>query len=106
MKQKMIIDVEAPMNLSSCGDNYMLIFDSTKGYYTVTTREAFLAPQNAKIEQLEKDFIETKNNFKVEYEKFREESENKYNEFLKVYKNTNAKMITMIKTFISGGKEE
>ena len=53
MVQKLIINVNANKPLDSYGDGHMLIYDATKKEYFVTSREAFLSPQNNKIKELE-----------------------------------------------------
>lgn len=100
MKQKMVIEVESTKPLSSYGSSHIIVYDSKKGYYA-TTREAFLRPQNEKIEQLEAMFSELEKSYTQAYNGMVQ----KYNDFLRTYKETNGKMIEMIKALQKGGKE-
>lgn len=114
MGQKLVIDVETNKPLSSLGDNHIIFYNSSTNKYYVTTYESFLEPQKNAIEKIEKENKDLKNNFdnliKIENKKrqeleekfqaFVEEMNNKYNEFLNVYKETNAKLINMVKTVV------
>ena len=54
MIQKLLIEVDAPMPLQSYGEGHVIMYNAQRGRYYVTTRENFLAVQNAKISELEK----------------------------------------------------
>ena len=156
MVQKLIININANKPLDSYGDGHMLIYDATKKEYFVTSREAFLSPQNNKIKELEQKvdaFIKKievdekmfeknvheeldsfeknvheelgsfEENVKLEIQKFEKEiheeiekfeSEEKlevnefkinvsekFDDFLKRYQETNAKLIKMVKKVIT-----
>ena len=105
MIQRMTIDIDSRKPLASYGDGHILVFDKEKNYYFIVTREDFLREQNNKIKLLDeqlKKLLEKVNGSLKEFEekekKFFEESENKYNNFLIQYKETNEKMIKLIKT--------
>lgn len=145
MVQKLIINVNANKPLDSYGDGHMLIYDATKKEYFVTSREAFLSPQNNKIKELEQKinvFIKKvkddeemfeknvheelgsfEKNVKSEIQKFEKEIHEeiekfeskeklevsefktnvseKFDDFLKRYQETNAKLINMVKKVIT-----
>lgn len=54
MTQKMIIEVETSKPLSSYGEGHVIVYNAQKRNYYVTSRDNLLAPQNAKIGELEK----------------------------------------------------
>lgn len=54
MTQKMIIEVETSKPLSSYGEGHVIVYNAQKRNYYVTSRNNLLAPQNAKIGELEK----------------------------------------------------
>lgn len=111
MVQKLVIEVDARKPLELYGSNHMLVYDGTTKRYFPMTREEFLAPQNAKIKALseeltkfEKHLEDLLNKFenKIEKEihKFEDDSVKEYSEFLSTYKETNGKMIEMIKSVV------
>lgn len=145
MVQKLIINVNANKPLDSYGDGHMLIYDATKKEYFVTSREAFLSPQNNKIKELEqkinvfikkvkddeemfeknvheelgsfeknvkseiqqfeKEIHEEIEKFeskeKLEVNEFKTNVSEKFDDFLKRYQETNAKLINMVKKVIT-----
>lgn len=111
MLQRLMIEVEASQPLVNYGSNHVLIFDGTTKTYFPMTREEFLAPQNAKIKQLsdelekfekrlEESLLLFEHEITKELEKFETDSTNEYANFLKTYKETNSKMIEMIKSVV------
>lgn len=94
MTQKLILDVESNKPLSHYGPSHIIVYNDGDKKYHVTTREEFLREQNKKIEDLYNAFKEFKDliNHKVE------ENDDKYNNFLSMYKKTNEKMIGLIKS--------
>lgn len=145
MVQKLIINVNANKPLDSYGDGHMLIYDATKKEYFVTSREAFLSPQNNKIKELEqkvdafikkiegdekmfeksvheelgsfeenvkleiqkfekeihKEIEKFESEEKLEVSKFKTNVSEKFDDFLKRYQETNAKLIKMVKKVIT-----
>lgn len=111
MIQKMTIDIESTKPLSAYGSGHTLVYDEDKNHYFIVTREEFLKVQNDKIKNLNEKFYKLENlfkmftneinnnleNFKKVEKNFFDESNNKYNEFLTQYKETNEKMINLIR---------
>lgn len=111
MAQKLVLEVESLMPLERYGNNHMLLYDGTTKKYFPVTREEILRVQDAKIEKIEKDFEKTKNELNEivnaffeattkEVKEFEKACSSEYSEFLKIYKETNAKMIEMLKTVV------
>lgn len=118
MIQKMMIEIESAKPVSSYGDGHILVLDGIKNRYYVTTREAFLVEQDKKINKLNENFSNLKKDMesfasrvnnqnltferltKEDVEKFKNDMMNQYNDFLKQYKETNEKMIELIKTVV------
>lgn len=111
MIQKLVIEVESRVPLESYGLNHMLVYDGTKKVYFPMTREQILAPQNERIKQLQKELEEFEGKMKEmltnfeksiqkEVQDFEIDSSAKYSEFLKTYKETNSKMIEMVKSVV------
>ena len=103
MIQNLIVKVDASKPLSEYGNGYVLLYDANQGCYFATTREALFAVQDAKIKCLESKI----NKFIEEQEKkskdFMDKIDEKFNDFLETYKNTNSKLIGMVEAVI---KEE
>lgn len=103
MLQSLIIEIESDMPLNKYGDDHMIVYDSSKGHYYVTTRESFLLAQNTKIAELEKkvkDQISQNEELKKSNEDFKKDILNKFNNFIEKYKETNNEMINMIKVLV------
>lgn len=110
MVQKLMIEVESEKLLPEYGDRHMIIYDSSKKRYYVTTRESFLREQNEKIKKLEalvknheltmKKYIENCDNQNKDFET---KIEAKFDAFMKQYAETNAKLIEMVKKVVVGG---
>ena len=112
MIQKMTIDIECNKILSDYGDGHTLVYNKDKNNYFIMTREEFLKPQNDKIKELEKSFnllkenIENEiNNIKKSQEDFTNSINKKFNDFLENYKQTNQKIIDLIKPLIAKENE-
>lgn len=129
MIQKMMIEIEASKPISSYGDGHILVLDGTKNRYYITTRESFLSEQDKKIKDLFESFdnlsknnsismmkmredIEdfknnmTKSNENFQYllelknKEFKEAMRREFNDFLTQYKDTNEKMLNLIKQVV------
>lgn len=103
MLQKLIIEIESDMPLNKYGDNHMIVYDSTKGHYYVTTRESFLLAQDTKIRELEKkvsDQLSQNEELKKSNEEFKQDLLKKFNNFIEKYKETNNEIINMIKVLV------
>ena len=100
MTYDMLFKVEAKgdVPINELGDNHIMVYDNTKRSFYITTRESFLKPQLDEISSLKAEIKE----LKASNEEFKKEITTKINSFLKDYKETNAKMIQMIKTFYIG----
>lgn len=110
MVQKLMIEVESEKLLPEYGDRHMIIYDSVKKRYYVTTRESFLREQNKKIETLEslvKNHELTMKKYMKDCDKqngdFETKFEAKFDTFIKQYTETNAKLIEMVKKVVVGG---
>lgn len=92
------VDTKGDVPISELGDNHIMIYDNSKKCFYITTRESFLKPQLDEIASLKAkiDCLEAEN------KEFKKEITTKINSFLADYKETNAKMIKMIKTFYLG----
>ena len=92
------VDAKGDVPINELGDNHIMIYDNSKKCFYITTRESFLKPQLDEIAVLKAkvDHLEAQN------EEFRKEITTKLNSFLADYKETNSKMIKMIKTFYIG----
>lgn len=111
MRQKLIIEVETNVPLESYGANHMLVYDGTKKVYFPMTRKELLITQDNKIKQIheelenfEKEMKEIVKTFRETVNKdvadFKRNSLEKYSDFLKTYKETNSKMIEMVKSVV------
>ncbi|WP_281512140.1 hypothetical protein [Mammaliicoccus vitulinus] len=103
MIQKFLINVNIDKPLQAYGDGHIIMYDSTKDQYYVTTKEMLLMDQNAKIKELEDQNLQMKNYFnktltdlKKQYDDFIEEQQRNYNNFLQKYTTTNKKIIEMV----------
>lgn len=111
MTKEIVLKVEANKPLEQYGDGHMIVYDDTKRHYYVTTRETFLRVQNEKIDKINENFKLLREEFSEFLDKsnelfneFMKNSDNKYKAFLETYKNTNEKMIAMIKSVVVGGE--
>ena len=103
MLQRLIIEIESDMPLNKYGDNHMIVYDSTKGHYYVTTRESFLLAQDTKIRELEKKVsnqFSQNEELKKSNEEFKQDILKKFNNFIEKYKETNNEIINMIKVLV------
>ena len=100
MTYDMLFKVEAKgdVSISELGDNHIMVYDNSKKSFYITTRENFLKPQLDEIQSLKAEIKK----MEAENEEFKKDITNKINLFLKEYKETNSKMIQMIKTFYIG----
>ena len=100
MTYDMLFKVEAKgdVSISELGDNHIMVYDNSKKSFYITTRENFLKPQLDEIQSLKAEIRK----MAAENEEFKKDITNKINSFLKEYKETNSKMIQMIKTFYIG----
>ena len=109
MIQNLMIKVESAKPLDQYGEGHVLVYNQTTRTYEVTSRENLLAPQNEKIKQLEKHCSEveelfnttkTLNAIKEEFSAFLNKTETEKQLFLTTYKETNSKLIEMVKKVI------
>ena len=107
MVQKIMVNVNCGKPLNSYGDGHILVYDKDSNCYFPATRESFLQPQNDKIKELEKKFSNLETSFNENTLKTREKFgdfvkkyEEDYNSFLANYKESNAKIIAMVKSLI------
>ena len=103
MIQDLIVKVDASKPLNKYGDGYVLLYDAHKNCFFPTTREALFAVQDEKSKCLEAKinrFIEDQN---TKTEEFMKKIDDKFNDFLETYQQTNAKLIGMVEAVI---KEE
>lgn len=99
------IDTDNPIDLYK--NKQVILFDKKKNMHYAVSRDTLLATQDAKIKELE-ETLQKKTKELAEKEKaFEEKNNKKYLEFLKTYKESNAKMIEMIKELaLSKGTKE
>lgn len=107
IKQKTLIEISSSKPIDKLG-NHVLFFDATKKTYYALTLEEFLAPQNNKIKELEKEVDKYKTTIdqnlaqiKNDVESFKNTMLQEKQEFLATYKDTNGKIIEMVKSFIN-----
>lgn len=101
MVQKMVINVESSKPLSAYGGNCVLVYDNTKNQFYATTRESFLAPQNARIVELNQNFKD----LQKEFNDYKKSMTDNYNTFIKNNQEFNKQVIAMVKE-IYGEKGE
>ena len=101
------MEVEADKPLNKLG-SHVLLWDTTKQCYYAMTVESLLYTQDQKIKELEgkieaneKLIEEYKNNSQKAYNEFVSKIEKEKQDFLKTYKETNAKIIGMVKSFVN-----
>lgn len=120
MEQKMIINVDTPLSVSSLKDGDILIYDATKKNFYVTTKKSLFQQEQKEREEYQKyvgeklQFMEKSyavnleeltnrvNTAIEEYNSKYTELENKYNNFLEQYKESNAKIIEMVEELVKG----
>lgn len=109
MDQKIMINVKCSKSLESYGDGHILVYDKDTMCYFPETRESFLQPQNDKIKELEKKIVtlearvnETMITTREKVDNLIEKHNADYNAFLKNYKESNSKIIEMVKSLIEG----
>lgn len=114
MIQNLMIKVESVKPLDQYGEGHVLVYNQSTRTYEVTSRENLLAPQNEKIKQLEKhcseveklfnttkeEMSKTLNAIKEEFSDFLNKTEIEKQTFLTTYKETNSKLIEMVKKAI------
>lgn len=107
IKQKTVIEINSKKPIDQLG-NHVLFYDSTKKCYYAMTLEEFLAPQNIKIKELEKDIENYKSlidqtlvQIRADVQDFKDTMQQEKQEFLAQYKETNGKIIEMVKSFIN-----
>ena len=107
IKQKTLIEINSSKPIDKLG-NHVLFFDATKKCYYAMTMEEFLAPQNNKIKALEKEIEEHKiladqslAQMKSEIDEFKSTMLQEKQDFLATYKETNSKIIEIVKSFIN-----
>lgn len=100
MIQKIMLEVESQKPLPQYGDRHIIVYDAAKQNYYVTTRESFLKQQNDDIknmsDRLDKEI--------QDMQAFKAEMKAEFAKFLTNYKDTNSKIIEMVKSFTSKGE--
>lgn len=107
MKNRIMIEVETAHPLHEYKEAYVIGREGQSGkYYAVTRRELF-APYLEEFEAMKK-IIEEQNriieNQQVIIDDYKKDMDKKYSDFLATYKETNSKILDMIKTFIKQGE--
>lgn len=116
---KLLIDIKGNKPLSSYGDNHIIAYDAKNNNYYITTAESFFASQNMKIKDtLEKynDAISRITSMQNELASFENVIQDKVNgfeanidarfeNFLRTYQETNAKLIAMVRELIENKEE-
>lgn len=97
------VDTENPIDLSN--NAQVILFNKNKKVHYAVSRDSLLAEQNAKIKELETKLNEATKKLVEQEKAFEENSNKKFNEFLKTYKESNAIMINMIKQLTLSDKE-
>lgn len=80
MKQTVTLDVESSKPLHEYPDGYVLLYNKNKNTYYPITREAFLSPQNDKIESFISTVREFMRNQNESFKTFEENVNNKIEE--------------------------
>lgn len=120
MPRKLLIEIQGNKPLSSYGDNHIIAYDSNSKNYYVTTAESFFASQNNKIEdllkniertnvaiaQMEEEISQFEGRLLTRVNSFQSETNDKFTNFLVQYKDTNARLIAMVKELIGANEEE
>ena len=96
MIQKMILEVETDKPIERLGNGHIILYDNTKKRYYATTREQFLQIQDEKIENLRKEF----EILKKENEEFARTMKETFAKNTKIQKETNSKLIEMVKSVV------
>ncbi len=118
MIQKLLIEVDAPMPLQSYGEGHVIMYNAQRGRYYVTSRENLLAVQNAKISELEKTILDTEERVKEtqteisktvgdliqSFADFQIKSREEQAKFYETYKETNAKILDLVKKSCVSGE--
>lgn len=116
---KLLIDIKGDKPLSAYGDNHIIAYDPNSKNYYVTTADSFFAGQNAKIREIRQQIDETKgrivslqqeltsfeNVIQGKVDNFTANIDAKFENFLRTYQETNAKLIAMVKELIEAKEE-
>ena len=94
MIKEVILRFEIDKN--SFKDGNLLLYNKDEQYFYAISPEQFLTKQNQEIKNLKKICDDRM----AKAEKRVEELEKKYNEFLSNYKESNAKLLSMVENFI------
>lgn len=111
MKQNTFITVNSEKPLSQLGDNHILAYDKANKCYNAVTIDKILTAANAEIATMKKQVANIEKQiaiFEKGMSKKETDFENKINteknEFLAQYKETNSKIIEMVKSFTNKGE--
>ena len=101
MIQKMMIEIESKKPISEYGDGHIIVYNSAKRNYYVQSREDFLKDVNQKLDKV----IESFSKLEKQVDSKEKTLDKKYEDFLKTYQTTNAKMIEMIEKVVNNKEE-
>lgn len=97
MIQDVVLRVDTSNPITGGNESQVILYDNQRKVHYAMSRETLLAVQNNKIKELE-ERLNAKTEELIRKERlFEEELTRQHNEFLKIYKDSNAKMIEMIK---------
>lgn len=107
------IDIKSNTPLHSLGDGHIMVYDENDKCYYATTREQFLRTQNKRIDDIQNFYAvletATKNRIKELQDSF-DEFVSKVNAnnkaFMETYKETNAVVLNMVKSFVENQQGE
>ena len=116
---KLLIEVKGNKPLSAYGDNHIIAYDPNSKNYYVTTAETFFAGQNSKIKDILEKYTEInkrlesiqteQSNFvniiKENNNSFKIAQNERFENFLRQYQDTNRKLIEMVKELVEGKEE-
>lgn len=117
---KLLIDIQGNKPLSAYGDNHVIAYDSNKKSYYVTTAESFFAGQNEKLKAMEtklkamdglltsmnEELTKFEGAVSMRVNNFKSETDRKFDNFLRTYQDTNARLIAMVREVIEAKNEE
>lgn len=88
---------------NSFKDGNLLLYNKDRGYFYAVTPEMFLTRQNEEIKRMKEHCSEKEKNMEKEIDELKKEIKelhNHYDNFLSNYKETNAKLLDMVESFI------
>lgn len=107
MKNRIMIEVETAHPLHEYKQAYIIGREGQSGKYYAVTREELFAPYFAEFKAMKEIVEEQKRTIEKQQEvidEYKKDMDKKYADFLATYKETNSKILDMIKTFIKQGE--